>query len=217
MWQVKPIAEFLNTVARSSGLHATVLEPDAKELEEVNDQLAGFYASSGRGYLNSPEHCALDVLLGLGRRSRIVTVHDRTGRLVSTVRVTPHPFESESLVLHEPDLGSFSGHFELSRLVSWHGDEFRTLSSALALGTALLHAWSAQARGLVALARTPQRRVFAKFGLKPIHLSPVKVPIRENGDYWFLEAPIGSVLGAAHAYTEQLLNAVPLLAPSSTF
>ncbi len=217
MWQLESIAEFLDTVARSSGLHAAVLEPDAKELGEVNDQLAGFYASSGRGYLNSPEHQALDVLLGLGRRSRIVTVRDRTGRLVSTVRVTPHPFESENLVTHEADVGPFCGHFELSRLVSWHGDEFRTLSSALALGTALLHACSAEALGLVALARTPQRRVFAKFGLRPIHPSPVRVPIRENGEYWFLEAPIASVLGAAHTYTEQLLNAVPLLAPSSTF
>ncbi|AOK55152.1 hypothetical protein WS63_32970 [Burkholderia stagnalis] len=217
MWQVESIAEFLDIAARSSGLHATVLAPDAPELEEVNDQLVGFYASSGRGYLNSPEHCTLDALLGLGRRSRIVTVRDRAGRLVSTVRITPHPFESESLVPHEAHGNAFDGHFELSRLVSWHGDEFRTLSSALVLGTALLHAWSAGALGLVALARTPQRRVFAKFGLKPIHPSPVKVPIRENGDYWFLEAPIASVVAAAHAYTGQLLNAVPLLVPSSTF
>lgn len=217
MSQVESIAEFLDTVSRMSGLRSIILGPDAEEMAEVNDQLAGFYAASGRGYLNSAEHCALDARLGLGRRSRTVTVRDRTGRLVSTVRVTPHPFEIESLMPHEAGGHSFHGHFELSRLVSWHGDEFRTWSSALALGTALLHAWSAQARGLVALARTPQRRVFAKFGLTPSHASPVKVPIRDNGDYWFLEAPIASVLRAAHTYTEHLLNAVPLLAPSSTF
>lgn len=216
MWQVESIAEFLDIVAQSSGLQTSVLEAGAAELEEVNDQLVGYYASSGRGYLNSPEHCALDARLGLGRRSRIVTVRDRVGRLVSTVRITPHPFESESLVPHAADRGSLDGHFELSRLVSWHGDEFRTLSSALVLGTALLHAWSSGALGLVALARTPQRRVFAKFGLKSIHPSPVKVPMRENGDYWFLEASIASVVTASHAYTRQLLNAAPLLAPSST-
>ncbi|RKP52557.1 hypothetical protein D7S89_03365 [Trinickia fusca] len=217
MWQVESIAEFLETAARSASLHSMVLEPGAAQLEEVNGRLAGFYSSSGRGYLNSVEHHALDARLGVSQRSKIVTVRDRTGQLVSTVRLTPHPFESEGLVPPEADAGAFSGHFELSRLVSWYGGEFRTLPTALALGIALLQARSMGARGLVALARTPQRRVFAKFGLKPTHMSPLKVPIREDGDYWFLEAPIASVVDAAHAYTEQLQSTVPLLAPSSTF
>lgn len=217
MWQIESISEFLDTAARSASLHAVVLEPGAPQLQEVNDRLAGFYSASGRAYLNSVEHHALDARLGLSLRSKIVVVRNSTGQLVSTVRITPGPFESEGLVPHDADAGTFSEYFELSRLVSWYDGEFRTLPTALALGIALLHARSMGARGLVALARTPQRRVFAKFGLKPTHSSPVKVPIRENGDYWFLAAPITSVVIAAHAYTEQLLSSVPLLAPSSTF
>lgn len=216
MWQVDAIAEFLNTVARCSGLHATVLEQGAPQFEEVNGHLAGFYAASGRDYLNSDAHCELDARLGLSRRSKTVTVRDPTGRLVSTVRITPHPFEGANLVPFQADAESLVGHFELSRLVSWHRDEFRALPTALALGTALLRAHSMGARGLVALARAPQRRMFAKFGLKPTHMSPVNVDVRENGDYWFLEAQITSVVEAAHAYTEQLLGADPLLALSST-
>ncbi|KGE06012.1 hypothetical protein LA03_35410 [Burkholderia gladioli] len=216
MWQLDAIAEFLDTVSHGSGLQATVLAPGDRRLEEVNQQLADFYLASGRGYLNSDQHLALDLRLGLRDRSKVVVVRDRDERLVSTVRVTAHPFEGESLVPAEANAQAFTGHFELSRLVSWRGEEFRTLSTALALGTALLRARADGSRGLVALARTPQRRVFAKFGLKPTHASPVEVPIRENGDYWFLEAPIASVVEAAHAYTGQLLNTVSLLAPSST-
>ena len=216
MWQLDAIAGFLDTVVRSSGLHATVLVPGESLLYEVNEQLADFYRASGRGYLNSDEHLALDMQLGLSSRSKVVVVMDGSGRLVSTVRVTKYPFEGESLVPTEVNVQAFAGHFELSRLVSWHGDEFRTLSTALALGTALLLASADGARGLVALARTPQQRVFAKFGLKPTHASSVEVSIRENGNYWFLEAPISSVVEAAHAYAEQLLNTVSLLAPSST-
>jgi hypothetical protein len=215
MWQVESIAGFLETAARSAGLRAIVLDQGAPKLEEVNDRLASFYSSSGRGYLNSVDHHALDVLLGVSQRSKIVTVWDRAGQLLSTVRITPHPFESEALVPHKAEARAFTGHFELSRLVSWYDGEFRALPTALSLGIALLHARSMGARGLVALARTPQRRVFAKFGLKPTHMSPVKVPIREHGDYWFLEAPIASVVDAAYAYTGHLLSTAPLLSLSS--
>ncbi|MCM2483561.1 hypothetical protein [Burkholderia glumae] len=214
MWQVEAIADFLDTVARNMALQAAVLEPGDERIAGINDHLVGFYADSGRGYLNSDEHRELDVQLGLSQRSGIVVVQDRNGRLLSTVRITSHPFEGGSLVPAHANARACTRHFELSRLVSWHGEEFRTLSTALALGTALLYARNRGALGLVALARTPQRRVFAKFGLKPTHVSPVTVEMRENGDYWFLEAPILSVVEAAFSYTVQLQNTIPSLASS---
>lgn len=213
MCRIDAIAEFLATVEHSFGLHAKVLVPGESLLEEINEKLVDFYRTSGRGYLNSDEHLALDKQLGLRSRSKVVAVMDGGGRLVSTVRVTEHPFEGASLVPPETNAQVFTGHVELSRLVSWYSDEYRTLSTALTLGTALLLARADGAHGLVALARPPQRRVFAKFGLKPTHASPVAVSIRENGDYWFLEAPILSVVEASNVYAQQLSRMGSLLAP----
>lgn len=217
MWQLDAIAEFLGQVERHSGLHATVLAPSEPLLAEVDDKLEGFYSTCGRGYLNSDEHRSLDIRLGLRHRSRVVVVLDEGGRIVSTVRVTGHPFEAGSLVPLDAHVQAFTDHFELSRLVSWSYDEFHALPTALALGTALLFASENGACGLVALARSPQRRVFAKFGLQPVHASPFGVPIRENGHYWFLEAPISSVVAAAHTYANQLLGAVSFRASFPTF
>lgn len=209
MGPAEAIARFVELASRRADLYTSVDEPGDARQAEVNLSLSAFYAANGRDYLNSPEHQALDKRLELSGRSKTVVVRDASGRLMSTVRLTPHPFESALLTPEQTSADRHGHHFELSRLVTWHGGELRTLPTALALGTALLQARSMGARGFVALARTPQRRVFAKFGLRPTHAAPVQVAAREGGDYWFLEAPIATVLETAQAYADQVLNALP--------
>lgn len=211
MGRTESIGKVLELVARDRNLRTSILEPGDKHLEEVRDRLADFYSSSKQGYLNSPAHCVLDERMSLSQRSKVVIVQDDGCRLTSTVRITPHPHESKELVAHAINAESLSGHFELGRLVTWNDGAFRNVSTALALGVALLHARSMGACGLVALVRPPQRRIFSKFGLRPIHSSPIKVPIRDDGSYWLLEASMDSILDASHVYALQLLRtAFPL-------
>jgi len=216
MGPAKFIANFVESASRLAKLHYSVAESEDIQHLEVNRSLVAFYADSGRNYLNSLEHQIFDEHLGLSRRSKTVIVRDASSRLMSTVRLTPHPFESTLLTPEQTSAHRHSHYFELSRLVTWHGGELPTLPTALALGTALLQARDMGARGFVALARTPQRRVFAKFGLKPTHATPVQIPSRENGDYWFLEAPITTVLEAANVYAERVLSAMPSTRSSLT-
>lgn len=200
------IASFVESASRIGKMNYSVARSDDAQQLEVNQNLALFYATSGRGYLNSPEHQLFDERLGLSRRSKTVIVRDASSRLMSTVRLTPHPFESTLLTPEQTSVNRHSHYFELSRLVTWHGGDLPTLPTALALGTALLQARDMGARGFVALARMPQRRVFAKFGLKPTHVTPVQIPSRESGDYWFLEAPLATVLEAANVYADRVLS-----------
>jgi len=205
----KFIASFVETASHLASLYYSVAGPGDAQQVEVNRRLVAFYADSGRSYLNSLEHQLFDTQLGLSRRSNTVIVRDASGRLVSTVRLTPHPFESSLLTPEQTSTDRHGHYLELSRLVTWHGGEFPTLPTALALGAALLHAKDMGARGFVAVARTPQRRIFAKFGLRPSHATPVQIPSREGGDYWFLEAPLDTVLEAATIYADRVLSSMP--------
>jgi hypothetical protein len=127
-----------------------------------------------------------------------VIVRDAHHRILSTVRLSPFPFEACELAADSFDVEPYRHYVEWSRLVSWPSDGYRTLPTSLALATALCASHTTyRSAGLVALSKTPQRRVFARFGLAPSHDTPLSLPMRASADYWFLQAGIGQVIEKA--------------------
>ncbi|NOK36001.1 hypothetical protein D7W79_10165 [Corallococcus exercitus] len=209
------IGAFIDELTGHTGLTAELLPSCDARLRPVSNLLETFYDGNGQGYLNDAAHRGLDARLALTARSTSIVVRDPSGRILSTVRMTPFAFEASELVGDALDTCEYSNHIELSRLVSWRSDEYRTLPTTLLLARALC--WAAREHaGFVALAKLPQRRVFSRFGLTANHDTPLALPLRPGAGYWFLQARFDEIVQHAGRQIERLHAADPLFKPEST-
>ena len=214
---MQEIEAFISRVCDSCGLRAQVLPANDERLVVIVNSLRKFYEENGQAYLSSRQHLELDTQLELSARSSTVVVRDSFGLVLSTVRMTPFPFETEGLIGDAVDFTPFQQCIELSRLVSWPDARFRTLPAALALATALQASMRCgDFAGFVALAKSPQRRVFSKFGLKPGHSTPIAVGLRGFGDYWFLHGALSDLVPHALRHIHRLYETDPQLVSEST-
>ncbi|WLH35733.1 hypothetical protein PSH79_00110 [Pseudomonas sp. FP2196] len=117
-------------------------------------------------------------------------------QLVAVLRVTPSPFEWASLAhQHVSPTVVLSRHVEFSRLITLsRGHLAVPINSLLAAATewAIRHGY----QGVTALCRSPQRRLFQRFGLTPITSDPLHIEQRARGDYWLLSAQWQQILAA---------------------
>ncbi|QRX84054.1 GNAT family N-acetyltransferase [Glaciimonas sp. PAMC28666] len=106
--------------------------------------------------------------------------------IIGSLRTTPHPFELTALAAAFSELATaYQSHLEFSRFVVRADTQNPILSKKL-LENAFLYARQ-QYLGVIAVCRTPQRRLFERFGLRAIHQTAITLPKRNNGDYWILE------------------------------
>ncbi|PKA70182.1 MULTISPECIES: hypothetical protein [Pseudomonas] len=131
-------------------------------------------------------------------------------QLVAVLRVTPSPFEWASLAQrHLSPTVALSRHVEFSRLITHSQNQQPVwVNGLLAAATE----WAIQRgyRGVTALCRSPQRRLFQRFGLTPISADALHLDQRARGDYWLLSAEWGQILAAVqqpvHATANPLEN-----------
>lgn len=93
------------------------------------------------------------------------------GQILTSLRLTPPPFEVESYEMADVDFSKFNGFFEISRLVT--APDLERMKAALAVKYLLcwtgLHAIEKDnAQGLVAMCRPYRVSLFSKFGMQKI-------------------------------------------------
>lgn len=124
---------------------------------------------------------------------------------VAVLRVTPAPFEWASLAQqHVSPTVALSRHVEFSRLIAHSPGHLPVLVNGLlaaATEWAIKHGYE----GVTALCRSPQRRLFQRFGLTPITTSSLHIEQRKRGDYWLLSAKWPQILAAVNPPTDQIL------------
>ncbi|WP_339538818.1 hypothetical protein [Pseudomonas sp. RA_15y_Pfl2_54] len=129
-------------------------------------------------------------------------------QLVAVLRVTPSPFEWASLTQqHVAPTMVLSRHVEFSRLITLSQNHLPVPINCL-LAAATEWAITRGHEGVVALCRSPQRRLFQRFGLTPITSEALHIEQRARGDYWLLSAQWKQVFAAvqqpAHTTTLHL-------------
>lgn len=137
----------------------------------------------------------LETKLAIPARSThfLLYQHDQ---LSAVLRVTPTPFEWVALAhRHVSPTVALSRHVEFSRLITLSQNPLPVpVNSLLAAATE----WSIKRgyEGVIALCRSPQRRLFQRFGLTPITSEALHIEQRARGDYWLLSAQWQQILAA---------------------
>lgn len=137
----------------------------------------------------------LEKRLGITSRSThfLLYQHDH---LVAVLRVTPAPFEWASLAhRHVSPTMALSRHVEFSRLIT-HSRTHLPVPINCLLAAATAWAINHGYQGVTALCRTPQRRLFQRFGLTPITSDALQIEQRARGGYWLLSAQWQQILAA---------------------
>jgi len=111
---------------------------------------------------------------------------EHNSEIVGSMQATPYPFELIGLGEYFSDLAdAYQKHIEFGRFVIQAESKHRILTRKL-LASAFIYA-TQQYLGVIAACRTPQKRLFERFGLHAINQIPIILPERQNGAYWMLE------------------------------
>ncbi|MDP9712000.1 UNVERIFIED_ORG: hypothetical protein J2X80_004101 [Pseudomonas fluorescens] len=161
-------------------------------------------------YMLTPRARSLETRLAIISRSThfLLYQHDRP---TAVLRVTPAPFEWASLAQQQlSPATTLSRHVEFSRLISHSQTQFPMSINGL-LAAATEWAVARGYEGVTALCRSPQRRLFQRFGLTPITTDALRIEQRQRGDYWLLSAQWQQILTALQQSAHLLAN--PLETP----
>ena len=126
------------------------------------------------------------------------------GRIVGSVRITPTPFEFESL---SPSLAAMrpivSGHVELSRLVVTTGASQGHVTTRLLVAAS---AWAMVAgyTGIVGLCRAETRTLLERYGLRPLSSAEHVVEWRGNQPYVLMIGSWSALAAATTRLSERL-------------
>ncbi|WP_025112272.1 hypothetical protein [Pseudomonas sp. H1h] len=120
----------------------------------------------------------------------------RHEQLLAVLRATPAPFEWASLAQqHVSPTVALSRHVEFSRLIAQSPNQLPIAVNGLlaaAAEWAIKHGY----QGVTALCRSPQLRLYQRFGLMPIASNPLHIEQRARGEYWALSAEWRQILAA---------------------
>ncbi|QHC93106.1 hypothetical protein ACI514_25200 [Pseudomonas sp. M20] len=146
-------------------------------------------------YMLTSRARALETRLAISSRSTHFLLYQRD-QLTAVLRVTPSPFEWASLAhQYVSPTVALARHVEFSRLIT-HSQQHRPALTNVLLAAATEWAIDRGYQGVTALCRSPQRRLFQRFGLTPITSSSLHIEHRARGDYWLLSAQWREVLTA---------------------
>jgi hypothetical protein len=146
-------------------------------------------------YMLTSRARALETSLAIASRSTHFLLYQRD-QIVAVLRATPSPFEWASLAhQHVSPTVALARHVEFSRLIT-HSQQHRPVSINGLLATATEWAIDRGYQGITAMCRSPQRRLFQRFGLTPITSNSLHIEHRARGDYWLLSAQWRQILTA---------------------
>lgn len=172
------------------------------------------YGLHSQTYLLSEQQRHFEDMIGTDRRSHHLWV-TRHGQIVGAMRATPAPYELA--VLAPPDVWarcSYPKRLEFGRLVSTGtGEDVAVISKKLIAGACLfgvIHGF----QGVIAMCKSPQRRLFERFGLSAV--SPqFAVPERNEGQYWLVQASWQKIIDAIPPTAYGAAGAVAALCTAS--
>ncbi|WP_455805981.1 hypothetical protein [Pseudomonas fluorescens] len=146
-------------------------------------------------YMLTSRARALETRLAISSRSTHFLLYQRD-QLTAVLRVTPSPFEWASLAhQYVSPTVALARHVEFSRLIT-HSQQHRPVPTNALLAAATEWAIDRGYQGVTALCRSPQRRLFQRFGLTPITSNSLHIEHRARGDYWLLSAQWRQILTA---------------------
>ncbi len=146
-------------------------------------------------YMLTSRARALETRLAISSRSTHFLLYQRD-QLTAVLRVTPSPFEWASLAhQYVSPTVALARHVEFSRLIT-HSQQHRPVPINALLAAATEWAIVRGYQGVTALCRSPQRRLFQRFGLTPITSNSLHIEQRARGDYWLLSAEWRQILTA---------------------
>ncbi|MGS0740342.1 hypothetical protein ACVBEF_00635 [Glaciimonas sp. GG7] len=115
-------------------------------------------------------------------------------KIVGTLRATPYPFELLVVGGYFKEKGeSYKNHIEFGRLVIDSDNGSKAIAKML-IASAFLYSLQNGYSGIVAICRTPQKRLFGRFGLYSINKTALILSDRKSGSYWMLEGSCQSIL-----------------------
>lgn len=182
------------------------------DIERYRD---AYYSARNQPYLLSEQQRHCEDLSGAERRSQHFWVMWR-GQIVGTMRATPAPHELCTLAPAEVlARGSFPQRLEFGRLVSTGtGEDVAAISKKL-IAAACLFGVTHGHQGVIAMCKSPQRRLFERFGLSAVPPQFV-VPERNEGHYWLVQASWQEIIDAIPAADYPVAKPVAACPPSHT-
>lgn len=113
--------------------------------------------------------------------------------IVGSLRATPYPFELLQAGEYFRDIGyAYQKHVEFGRLIVNTNRTLKVPAQKL-MAFAFLNSLQNGYAGIVAVCRTPQRRLFQKFGLFSVNKKPLIWQERKKGAYWIVEGDSQSI------------------------
>ncbi|MFI8397816.1 hypothetical protein ACIGEI_24510 [Pseudomonas sp. NPDC078863] len=179
---------------QSSDYRIVILEAgsDASEFERF---IGRQFRLRLKHYMLTSRARALETSLAISSRSTHFLLYQRD-QLTAVMRVTPSPFEWASLAnQYVSPTVALARHVEFSRLIT-HSQQHRPVPTNALLAAATQWAIDRGYEGVTALCRSPQRRLFQRFGLTLITSNPLHIANRSRGDYWLLSAQWRQILAA---------------------
>lgn len=147
----------------------------------------------------------LETSLAITARSTHFLLYQQD-QLMAVLRVTPSPFEWASLAhQHLSPTQALSRHVEFSRLITLSQGHLPVSVNCL-LASATEWAIKRGYEGVTALCRSPQRRLFQRFGLTSITTDSLHIEQRARDDYWLLSAQWPQILAAVQQPAHTALN-----------
>ncbi|MBC3206141.1 hypothetical protein HU755_05030 [Pseudomonas sp. SWRI111] len=181
-------------INQQGGYRVVILEAgsDAREFERF---VGRQFRLRLQHYMLTSRARALETSLAIVARSTHFLMYQRD-QLVGVLRVTPSPFEWASLAQQylSPTV-ALARHVEFSRLIT-HSQQHRSVPINGLLAVATEWAINRGYQGITALCRSPQRRMFQRFGLTPLPSTALHIEQRARGDYWLLAAQWREILAA---------------------
>lgn len=154
-------------------------------MDEIRQYRDNQYLLREQHYLFNELQTKCEEQFQLDQRSHHFWV-TKDGALVGCIRATPAPFELEMALAGTPlSFSPFSDYIELSRLITSHNHEVSAFSIRL-LACVALFSLKNQYSGFLAMCKAPQRRLFQRFGMKPLSNEYLTLPERNHGKYWFM-------------------------------
>ncbi|WP_277759975.1 hypothetical protein [Pseudomonas sp. A34-9] len=175
--------------------HRIVILDTGADTREFEQFIGRQFRLRLKHYMLTSRARALESRLAISSRSTHFLLYQRD-QLTAVMRVTPSPFEWASLAhQHVSPTVALAQHVEFSRLIT-HSQQHRPVPINALLAAATEWAIDRDYQGVTALCRSPQRRLFQRFGLTPITSNSLHIEHRARGDYWLLSAQWRQILTA---------------------
>ncbi len=184
----------------------TVFSKDyhSSPIAQLRDYRDMQYLIRGQSYLLHEQQSKSEQLTLADQRSQHIWIR-REGHIVGAMRATPMPYElsflapSDFLQRYCP-----ANYLEFGRLVTSAANDVAAISRTL-IASACLHGVTHQFAGVVAMCKSPQRRLFERFGLTAVP-EQFTVAERNDGKYWLLIASWADIINAIPAEEFALYN-----------